>query len=97
MGWEMYLHTLARRPGRRPRRDDRGWPPLRGGPRPQPGLLAWRSQAALALLQLAEQDEAHQLTEEELQLARILLAGDAEAKEEGAHGKRPLHEALSGG
>ncbi len=35
-----------------------------------PALLAWRSQAALALLQLGEQDEARRLAAEELELAR---------------------------
>jgi DNA-binding CsgD family transcriptional regulator/tetratricopeptide (TPR) repeat protein len=36
-----------------------------------PAFLAWRSQAALALLRLGEQDEARRLAEEELELARI--------------------------
>ncbi len=36
-----------------------------------PAYLAWRSQAALALLQLGEQDEARRLAAEELELARI--------------------------
>ncbi len=35
-----------------------------------PALIAWRSPAALALLQLGEQDEAGRLTSEELELAR---------------------------
>ena len=35
-----------------------------------PAFLAWRSQAALALLQLGEQDEARRLAAEELELAR---------------------------
>jgi DNA-binding CsgD family transcriptional regulator len=35
-----------------------------------PAFLAWRSQAALALLQLGAQDEAHRLAEEEVELAR---------------------------
>jgi DNA-binding CsgD family transcriptional regulator/tetratricopeptide (TPR) repeat protein len=35
-----------------------------------PAFLAWRSQAALALLQLGEQDEARRLAGEELELAR---------------------------
>jgi len=35
-----------------------------------PALLAWRSQAALALLQLGEQDEAGRLAGEEVELAR---------------------------
>ncbi len=35
-----------------------------------PALIAWRSPAALALLQLGEQDEARRLAEEELELAR---------------------------
>jgi DNA-binding CsgD family transcriptional regulator/tetratricopeptide (TPR) repeat protein len=35
-----------------------------------PALLAWRSQAALALLQLGEHDEARRLAAEELELAR---------------------------
>jgi DNA-binding CsgD family transcriptional regulator len=36
-----------------------------------PAFLAWRSQAALALLQLGKQDEAWPLASEELELARI--------------------------
>jgi DNA-binding CsgD family transcriptional regulator len=36
-----------------------------------PAFLAWRSQAALALLQLGKQDEAWPLAREELELARI--------------------------
>jgi DNA-binding CsgD family transcriptional regulator len=35
-----------------------------------PAFLPWRSQAALALLQLGKQDEARQLASEELELAR---------------------------
>ena len=35
-----------------------------------PALIAWRSQAALALLQLGERDEARRLAAEELELAR---------------------------
>jgi DNA-binding CsgD family transcriptional regulator/tetratricopeptide (TPR) repeat protein len=35
-----------------------------------PAFIAWRSPAALALLQLGEQDEARRLTSEELELAR---------------------------
>jgi DNA-binding CsgD family transcriptional regulator/tetratricopeptide (TPR) repeat protein len=35
-----------------------------------PAFLAWRSQAAFALLQLGERDEAHSLVAEELELAR---------------------------
>jgi DNA-binding CsgD family transcriptional regulator len=35
-----------------------------------PAFMAWRSQAALTLLQLGQQDEAHRLAEEELELAR---------------------------
>ena len=35
-----------------------------------PALIAWRSPAALALLQLGEQDEARRLASEELELAR---------------------------
>ena len=35
-----------------------------------PALLAWRSQAALALLQLGEEDQARRLAAEELELAR---------------------------
>jgi DNA-binding CsgD family transcriptional regulator/tetratricopeptide (TPR) repeat protein len=35
-----------------------------------PALLAWRSEAALALLQLGERDEARRLAGEELELAR---------------------------
>jgi DNA-binding CsgD family transcriptional regulator len=35
-----------------------------------PAFMAWRSQAALALLRLGEQDEACRLVEEELELAR---------------------------
>jgi DNA-binding CsgD family transcriptional regulator len=35
-----------------------------------PAFMAWRSQAALALLQLGEEDEARRLTAEELELAR---------------------------
>ena len=35
-----------------------------------PAFLAWRSQAALALLQLGEEDEARRLAAEELELAR---------------------------
>jgi DNA-binding CsgD family transcriptional regulator len=35
-----------------------------------PAFIAWRSPAALALLQLGEQDEASRLTSEELELAR---------------------------
>jgi DNA-binding CsgD family transcriptional regulator len=35
-----------------------------------PAFLAWRSQAALSLLQLGEQDEARRLVAEELELAR---------------------------
>jgi DNA-binding CsgD family transcriptional regulator len=36
-----------------------------------PAFMAWRSQAALALLQLGDQDEARRLAAEELELARI--------------------------
>jgi DNA-binding CsgD family transcriptional regulator/tetratricopeptide (TPR) repeat protein len=36
-----------------------------------PAFLAWRSQAALALLQLGERDEARRLAREEVELARI--------------------------
>jgi len=35
-----------------------------------PAFMAWRSQAAFALLQLGERDEAHRLVGEELELAR---------------------------
>jgi DNA-binding CsgD family transcriptional regulator len=35
-----------------------------------PALIAWRSQAALALLQLGDQDKARELASEELELAR---------------------------
>src|SRR4029453_16088390 len=35
-----------------------------------PAFMAWRSQAALALLQLGEQDEARRLVGEEVELAR---------------------------
>jgi DNA-binding CsgD family transcriptional regulator len=35
-----------------------------------PAFMAWRSQAALALLQLGEEDEARRLVEDELELAR---------------------------
>jgi DNA-binding CsgD family transcriptional regulator len=36
-----------------------------------PAFIAWRSSAALALLQLGERDEAGRMAEEELELARI--------------------------
>lgn len=37
-----------------------------------PSMFAWRSQAALALLQLGERQQAHSLAVEELELARIM-------------------------
>jgi DNA-binding CsgD family transcriptional regulator len=40
-------------------------------PNRNPAFLAWRSQAALALLRLGEQDEARRLAGEELELSRI--------------------------
>jgi DNA-binding CsgD family transcriptional regulator/tetratricopeptide (TPR) repeat protein len=59
-----------------------------------PAFMPWRSQAALALLQLGQQDEAHRLAEEELELARtwgapralgraLRAAGLAEGGDEG--------------
>ena len=45
-----------------------------------PALLAWRSQAALALLHLGDQDEARRLAAEELELARTWGAPRALAR-----------------
>jgi DNA-binding CsgD family transcriptional regulator/tetratricopeptide (TPR) repeat protein len=67
-----------------------------------PALLAWRSQAALALLQLGEQDEARRLAAEELELARTWGAPRALGAalraaglvEGGQHGLALLHEAV---
>jgi DNA-binding CsgD family transcriptional regulator/tetratricopeptide (TPR) repeat protein len=67
-----------------------------------PAFMAWRSQAALALLQLGEQDEARRLAAEELELARtwgapralgaaLRAAGLAEG---GARGLALLEEAV---
>jgi DNA-binding CsgD family transcriptional regulator len=67
-----------------------------------PAFMAWRSQAALALLQLGEQDEARRLVAEELELARtwgapralgaaLRAAGLAEG---GARGLALLEEAV---
>ena len=60
----------ARRPGRRRRGLlDAGRRFEAVGSR-NPAFIAWRSPAALALLQLGEQDEARRLATEELELAR---------------------------
>jgi DNA-binding CsgD family transcriptional regulator/tetratricopeptide (TPR) repeat protein len=67
-----------------------------------PAFMAWRSQAALALLQLGDQDEARRLAAEELELARtwgapralgaaLRAAGLAEG---GARGLGLLEEAV---
>ncbi len=67
-----------------------------------PAFLAWRSQAALALLQLGEQDEARRLAAEELELARTWGAPRALGAalraaglvEGGKHGLALLEEAV---
>jgi DNA-binding CsgD family transcriptional regulator/tetratricopeptide (TPR) repeat protein len=67
-----------------------------------PALMAWRSQAALALLQLGEQGEARRLAAEELELARTWGAPRALGAalraaglvEGGEHGLALLHEAV---
>jgi DNA-binding CsgD family transcriptional regulator len=67
-----------------------------------PAFLAWRSQAALALLQLGEQDEARRLVGEELELARAWRAPRALGAalraaglvEGGGRGLALLHEAV---
>jgi DNA-binding CsgD family transcriptional regulator len=67
-----------------------------------PAFIAWRSSAALALLQLGEQDEARSLAREELELARIWGAPRALGAalraaglvEGGEHGLALLEEAV---
>ena len=67
-----------------------------------PAVLAWRSQAALALLQLGERDEARRLAAEELELARTWGAPRALGAalraaglvEGGEHGLALLQEAV---
>ena len=67
-----------------------------------PAFLAWRSHAALALLQLGKQDEAWPLAREELELARIWGAPRALGAalrvaglvEGGQHGLAHLEEAV---
>jgi len=67
-----------------------------------PAFIAWRSPAALALLQLGEQDEARRLAGEELELARIWGAPRALGAalraaglvEGGEHGLALLEEAV---
>jgi DNA-binding CsgD family transcriptional regulator len=67
-----------------------------------PAFMAWRSQAALALLQLGERDEARRLVKEELELTRtwggpralgaaLRVAGLVEG---GSHGLALLEEAV---
>jgi DNA-binding CsgD family transcriptional regulator len=72
-----------------------------------PAFMAWRSQAALALLGLGEQDEARRLVREELQLARrwgapralgaaLRVAGLVEGGDEGTALLREAVEVLTG-
>jgi DNA-binding CsgD family transcriptional regulator len=72
-----------------------------------PAFLAWRSQAALALLQLGKQEEARPLAQEELELARIWgtpraigaslrVAGLADGGEEGLRLLREAVDVLDG-